>query len=396
MRILQDKRIVLGVCGSIAAFKAVALASQLTQAGVQVDTVLTEGATRFVTPLSFASVTQRRAYTELWASDAGTMPHIVLAQQADLLAIVPATAHTLARLAHGLADDLLTCIYLSTRASVLVAPAMDGGMYTHPATQANVATLRARGVHVVEPLAGRLASGLVGPGRLPEVDVLLAEIRALLGKHGPLAGKTVVVTAGGTQEPLDPVRYLGNRSSGKMGFALAEAARDRGARVVLIKAAATAPVPHGVEIVSVGTAMEMLQAVRQHAAQAHVLIMAAAVADYRPARVNTQKTKRTGQDLTLTLVENEDILAQVPPGPLKVGFAAETEHLEEHAAQKLEKKSLDLIVANDVSRPESTFGSDTNKVVLLGRNGLREELPVLPKSEVAELILDRVVALMKE
>ena len=240
MSVLRGKRILLGVCGSIAAFKAVALASQLTQAKAEVTAILTKDAARFVTPLSFTSVTQRPAYIDLFTPDPGRILHIALAEEADLLAVVPATAHTLGRMAQGLSDDLLACTYLSTQAPVLVAPAMDGGMYTNAATQQNLATLKMRGVHVVEPLEGRLASGLVAKGRLPEVDALMAEMRTLLGKSGPLAGKTVVVTAGGTQEPLDPVRYIGNRSSGKMGFALAEAARDCGARVILIKAATTA------------------------------------------------------------------------------------------------------------------------------------------------------------
>ena len=247
MSVLKGKSILLGVCGSIAAFKAVALASQLTQAGAEVTTILTRDAARFVTPLSFTGLTQRPAHCDLFTPDPGRILHIALAEDADLLAVVPATAHTLARMAQGLSDDLLTCTYLSTQAPVLVAPAMDGGMYTNAAAQANLATLRARGVHVVEPLEGRAASGLFAKGRMPEVEALIAEIRAVLGKSGPLAGKTVVVTAGGTQEALDPVRYIGNRSSGKMGFALAEAARDCGARVILIKGATTAPPPAGHE-----------------------------------------------------------------------------------------------------------------------------------------------------
>ncbi len=395
MSVLKGKRILLGVCGSIAAFKAVALASQLTQAGAEVDAILTPDAQRFVTPLSFSSVTQRPAYAELYTPTAGRILHVDLAEEADLLAVIPATAHTLARMAYGLADDLLTCVHLSTRAPVLVAPAMDGGMYTHPATQANVSTLRERGVHVVEPLDGRLASGLVAQGRLPEVDALLAEIRAALGRDGPLAGKTVVVTAGGTQEPLDPVRFIGNRSSGKMGFALAEAARDCGARVILIQGATTAPPPVGMETAPVTTAAEMRAAVNEHCERADALIMAGAVADYRPQTAHGQKVKRAGAPLTLTLVENEDIVAQVPPTLVKVGFAAETENLLDNAAAKIAKKGLDLIVANDVSQPGSGFGADTNQVVFLSREQPPEPLPLLPKSEVAAAVLERVAALVQ-
>ena len=396
MSVLREKRIVLGVCGSIAAFKAVALASQLTQAGAAVTTILTRDTARFVTPLSFASVTQRPAHLDLFMPDPGRILHIALAEEADLLAVVPATAHTLARMAQGLSDDLLTCTFLSTQAPVLVAPAMDGGMFTHAATQASLATLRARGVRVVEPLEGRAASGLVAKGRMPEVDALMAEMRALLGKNGPLAGKTAVVTAGGTQEPLDPVRYIGNRSSGKMGFALAEAARDCGARVVLIQGATTAPSPLGMTTVSVTTAAEMQAAVNEHTAQADALIMAGAVADYRPETARSQKTKRTGDPLAIHLVENEDILAQVPQTLVKVGFAAETEDVLRNAEKKLTSKSADLIFANDVSRPESGFGADTNQVVILSKDHPPEPLPLLPKSEVAAVILQRVAALVQE
>lgn len=396
MSILKGKRIVLGVCGSIAAFKAVALASQLTQAEAAVTTILTKDAARFVTPLSFASVTQRPAHCDLFTPDPGRILHIALAEEADLLAVVPATAHTLGRMAQGLSDDLLTCTYLSTRAPVLVAPAMDGGMYGNAATQASLATLRDRGVHVVEPLEGRAASGLVAKGRMPEVDALIAEIRTVLGGSGPLAGKTVVVTAGGTQEPLDPVRYIGNRSSGKMGFALAEAARDCGARVILIVGAASEPPPPGMDTLLATTAADMQAAVLAQSARADALIMAAAVADYRPQTSRDQKTKRTGDALAVTLVENEDILAGVPQTLVKVGFAAETEELLRHAEKKLTSKGADIIVANDVSRADSGFGTDTNQVVILSKNRPPESLPLMTKSEVAAVILKQVAALVRE
>jgi phosphopantothenoylcysteine decarboxylase/phosphopantothenate--cysteine ligase len=394
MSILSGKNILLGVCGSIAAFKAVALASQLTQAKANVTTILTKDAARFITPLSFTSVTQKPAYHDLFTPDPGRILHIALAEEADLAAIVPATAHTLARMAQGMSDDLLTCALLSTHAPVVVAPAMDGGMFTHPATQASLTTLRERGVHVVEPLEGRLASGLTAKGRMPEVDVLMAEMRAVLARNGPLAGKTLVVTAGGTQEPLDPVRYIGNRSSGKMGFALAEAARDCGARVILIKGATTADPPHGMEVAPVTTAAEMQEAVKAHTAQADALIMAAAVADYRPETADSRKTKRTGESLTITLTENEDILAGIPHTLVKVGFAAETDDLLKNAEIKLTRKRADMIVANDVSQPASSFGSDTNQVVILSKDRPTEALPVLPKTEVAAAILERVTELV--
>lgn len=396
MSVLRGKRILLGVCGSIAAFKAVALASQLTQAEAEVTTILTRDAARFVTPLSFTSVTQRPAHVDLYTPDPGRILHVALAEEADLLAVIPATANTLARMAQGLSDNLLACTFLSTQAPVLVAPAMDGGMYTNAATQASISTLRDSGVHVVEPLEGRAASGLVAKGRMPEVDALIAEIRMVLGRNGPLAGKAVVVSAGGTQEPLDPVRYIGNRSSGKMGFALAEAARDCGARVILIQGATTAPTPVGMTVVTATTAAEMLAAVNEHANGADALIMAAAVADYRPETSRSQKAKRTGDPLTLKLVENEDILASVPRTLVKVGFAAETEDMLKHAEKKVTSKSADIIVANDVSQPDSGFGTDTNRVVFLSRDGPPEPLPLLAKSEVAAVILERVAALVKE
>ncbi len=396
MSVLRDKHIVLGVCGSIAAFKAVALASQLTQAGAEVTTILTKDAARFVTPLSFSSVTQRPAHCDLYTPNPGQILHIALAEAADLFAVVPATANTMARLAQGQSDDLLACTYLSTQAPVLVAPAMDGGMFTNAATQANITTLRERGVHVVEPLEGRAASGLVAKGRMPEVDALMAEMRAVLGKGGPLAGKTIILTAGGTQEPLDPVRYIGNRSSGKMGFALAEAARDCGARVIIITGAVSEPPPHGMTTVSATTAAAMQAAVNEHTAQADALIMAAAVADYRPETTRDQKAKRTGDPLTVNLVENDDILAQVSHTLVKVGFAAETEDLLAHAEKKLTSKSADIIVANDVSRPDSGFGTDTNEVVILTKEHPPEPLPVLPKADVAAAVLTRVAALVRE
>jgi phosphopantothenoylcysteine decarboxylase/phosphopantothenate--cysteine ligase len=395
---LAGRVIVLGVTGSIAAYKAAGLASTLTQMGAEVHVILTEAATRFVTPLTFQALTHRPVHTDLWAPDPATgVPHIELAERAEVLVVAPATAATIARLAQGLAEDFLTCVALATQAPLVVAPAMDGGMFEHPATQANLAVLRSRGALVVEPEVGHLASGLTGRGRLAAEERIIAAIRQVLGRRGPLAGVRVVVTAGGTREPIDPVRFIGNRSSGKMGYALAEAARDRGAEVTLITAPTALPAPEGVHVVQVERAREMQRAVIEACANADVLLMAAAVADYRPAEEAPQKIKKTGQELTIRLVENPDILKELPRGRLKVkaGFAAESEDLLANAARKLEAKDLDLIVANDITAPDSGFGTDTNTVTLLFRDGRQVPLPNLPKREVAERILDAVQELLQ-
>jgi phosphopantothenoylcysteine decarboxylase/phosphopantothenate--cysteine ligase len=395
---LAGRVIVLGVTGSIAAYKAAGLASTLTQMGAEVHVILTEAATRFVTPLTFQALTHRPVHTDLWAPDPATgVPHIELAERAEVLVVVPATAATIARLAQGLAEDFLTCVALATQAPLVVAPAMDGGMFEHPATQANLAVLRSRGALVVEPEVGHLASGLTGRGRLAAEERIIAAIRQVLGRRGPLAGVRVVVTAGGTREPIDPVRFIGNRSSGKMGYALAEAARDRGAEVTLITGPTALPAPEGVHVVQVERAREMQRAVIEACANADVLLMAAAVADYRPAEEAPQKIKKTGQELIIRLVENPDILKELPHGRLKVkaGFAAESEDLLANAARKLEAKDLDLIVANDITAPDSGFGTDTNTVTLLFRDGRQVPLPNLPKREVAERILDAVQELLQ-
>lgn len=390
---LRDRTVVLGVTGSIACYKALDLTSRLVQAGARVEVVLTASAQRLVSPLAFQALTHRPVLADLWAGLPGEpMPHVALGERADLVVVAPCTAHTLARLALGLADDALTALALSTRAPLLLAPAMDGGMYDHPATQEHVAALARRGVHIVGPAEGRLASGRVGQGRMAEVPELLGHIRWLLGRRGDLAGRRLVVTAGGTREPLDPVRVLTNRSTGKMGYALAEAARDRGAWVTLITASPLPP-PPCVETVRVETALEMRDAVLRACPAADALLMAAAVADYRPAQVHPQKVRKGAGPWTVELVRNPDILAEVE-GPLKVGFAAETEEVVERARRKLEAKGLDLIVANDVTAPGSGFGTDTNKVWLVDREGV-EELPLLPKYEVAHRILDRVAALLR-
>ena len=393
--VLEGKSLVLGVTGSIACYKAVDLASKLTQAGAVVDTVLSYGATRFVTPLAFRSVTHRQVVTETFDPDSElSVEHVALAQRADIIVVAPATAHLIAKMSAGLADDLLTTTILATASPVLVAPAMDAHMYDNPATQENLTRLRDRGVTIVGPATGRLASGLVGPGRLVEVPELMGHIRAVLGQRGDLAGYSVVVSAGGTHEPLDPVRLITNRSSGKMGYAIAEASRDRGARVVLVTAPTSLADPAAVQLVKITTAMEMRDAVIKHTADCDVLIMAAAVADYRPNSVATQKMKKDAQTWNIQLDKNPDILYEAQGNFIKVGFAAETDNLLENAIDKVARKSLDLLVANDVTGEGSGFGADTNKVLLLDRSGTVEDLPLMSKDEVAHRILNRVRELL--
>lgn len=411
---LLNRHIIVGICGGIASYKAVDLVSQLQQAGALVDVIMTEHAEEFIRPLTFATMSHRPVYSNLWeASGQAAERHIALAEEAELLAIVPATATTIAKLAHGIADNLLTTVALATKAPLLLAPAMYGEMYTHPATQANLALLRERGAEIVEPEVGRLASGAIGPGRLPETSVLLGAISMTLGRRGDLAGRHVVVTAGGTQEPIDPVRYVGNRSSGKMGYALATEARDRGAHIILISGPVALLAPYGVELRSVETAMQMRDAVHEAVADADVLVMSAAVADFRPASPATQKIKKGSREghaldnqggLPLHLVRNPDILGELAEKfheqgagtkhLIRVGFAAETEDLVTNAQSKLIAKQLDLLVANDVSRADSGFGTDTNKVLIFHADGTVEDLPVMPKTGVAAAIWDRIISLL--
>ena len=412
---LLNKRILVGICGGIACYKAVELVSRLQQAGALVDVLMSERADEFVRPLTFSSLSHRPVYSDLWEpSGRAAETHIALAEEAELLVIVPATANTIAKLAHGVADNMLTAVALATQAPLLLAPAMHQNMYTHPATQANITLLRERGVFIVEPEVGRLASGEVGIGRLPDTSVLLGASNVVLGRNGDLAGYRVVVTAGGTQEPIDPVRYVGNRSSGKMGYALATEARDRGAHVILISGPVVLDVPYGVEVRGVETAIQMRDVVHDAIIDADVLVMSAAVADFRPAEVATQKLKKSeSQELAeqngffLRLVRNPDILEELVdsvytnPGNersgrrlVRVGFAAETSNLVVYASAKLTTKHLDLLVANDVSRSDSGFGTETNKVHIFHANGAVEDLPVMPKTGVAAAIWDRIVSLL--
>jgi len=393
---LANKTVVLGVTGGIATYKAADLASKLTQAGASVRVVMTSSATEFVAPLTFSSLTGNPVATEMFGPAAELqITHIALASAADVVAIVPATANTIAKLASGIADDMLSCVVLATKAPVVVAPAMHGNMYQNPITQENLARLKARGFTIIEPEYGRLASGAVGPGRLAEIHKIMGTIQQVLGRDGDLAGRRIVVTAGGTREPIDPVRFIGNRSSGKMGYALAEAARDRGASVSLITAPTSLPEPVGVEMIRVETTSQMKDAVAKACAQADALIMAAAPADYQPKSAAEHKIKKEAASLSLELIRTPDILSEVKGNFLKVGFSAETEDVTENARKKLQSKNLDLMVANDVTAADSGFGTDTNKVTLIDREGNLEDLPLMSKREVADRVLERVVGMLK-
>ena len=388
---LANKTVVLGVTGGIAAYKAAEIAGKLAESGAGVNVVMTEAATRFIAPLTLRSITHWPVMTDMfdlnyeWSS-----AHIALAEKADVVLIAPATANTIAKLANGIADNLLCCVVLATGAPVILAPALNDNMFKNSITQENLAKLKARGFIIIEPGYGRLASGKKGLGRLAEVGQIIGTVRQVLGRVGDLAGKRIVVTAGGTREPIDPVRYIGNRSSGKMGFAVAGAARDRGAVVSLIAGTTALAEPTGIEIVHAGTAAEMRETVAGVVAEADALIMAAAVADYRTKDIAGAKIKKESSNLTLELVRTPDILAEVKGNFIKIGFAAESENLVANARRKLEKKQLDIIIANDITDADSGFGSDTNKVTIIDRNGNEDTLPLLTKREVADKILDRV------
>jgi len=392
----RDTVVLLGVTGSIAAYKAVELASRLAQSGAKLDVVMTACATRFVTPLTFRSITHRPVVTDMFATpEEYDIEHIALAERADAVLVAPATANVMAKLAAGIADDMLCCTILATRAPVLLAPAMNVHMWENTITQENVAKLRARGFKIVEPGYGSLACGTEGKGRLADLEDILAAVRQTLDRKSDLAGRGVVVTAGGTQEPIDPVRLICNRSSGKMGYALAEAARGRGAKVTLITAPTALTAPVGVEVLQIQTALQMREAVLSAVPEADVLIMAAAVADYRPATAAKSKLKKEEFPLMqLELIRNPDIVSEVKGSLIKVGFAAESENVVQNATIKLKNKGLHLIVANDITEPGSGFGVDTDRVVLVDSRGKVKELPLLPKSEVAHKILDEVAALL--
>lgn len=396
MQLLQRKRVLLGVTGGIAAYKACELCRRLLDTGAEVQVVMTPAATRFVTPLTLQALSGRPVRTDLLDPSAeAAMGHIELARWADLVLVAPASADFLARLAAGIADDLLTTACLATDAPIAVAPAMNQAMWRSPATRRNVATLAEDGVRIWGPGSGSQACGDEGAGRMLEPAELLEQVQAALTTGGILAGRHVVITAGPTREPLDPVRYLSNHSSGKQGFALAAAAAAAGARVSLITGPVALPTPRDVERIDVVTAREMLDAAEQCCrAGADVFIGVAAVADYRPATPAEQKIKKAAGDagLTLTLVENPDIVATIASGqprPFTVAFAAETEQLVAHARAKLLRKHVDLVVANDVSRSDIGFGSDDNGVTLVTAEG-DEELPSMPKTALAQLLMQRI------
>jgi phosphopantothenoylcysteine decarboxylase/phosphopantothenate--cysteine ligase len=393
--LIKGKTVILGVTGSIAAYKGADIASKLTQAGVNVEVIMTEPATRFISPLTLSSITGRPVVTNMWEmSSEFSIGHVALAEAADVVVIAPATASIIALLAAGIADDMLTCTVLATKAPVILAPAMNDNMYHNPITQENIGKLNTRGFLFVEPSYGHLASGKVGQGRLAEIDKIMGTIKQVLGREGDLTGRKIIITAGGTREAIDPVRYIGNRSSGKMGYALAEGARDRGAEAMLITATTYLPNPTGIQVTHVATAAEMQKAVNDAIKNTDALIMAAAVADYRPRNTADKKIKKDKDSLTLEMVRTPDILAEIKGSLVKVGFAAESEDLIGNAKRKLREKGLDLIIANDITDKDSSFDVDTNKVTIIDENGKVENLSVMSKREVADRILDRVVRLI--
>ena len=401
MSILSGKRILLGVTGSIAAFKAADLASKLTQSGAEVDVVLTGAGEKFVTPLTFQSVTGRRAFTDkdLWGDEAHVL-HVNLGKKADLLVIAPCTANTIAKMAHGIADSLLTVTALAATCPILVAPAMDGGMFDHPATQENLETLQTRGVLVAGPAAGHLASGLTGIGRMLEPMDILGHVRLALGKNGKLAGKKVIVTAGGTQEAIDPVRVITNHSSGKQGYALAQAALDEGAEVTLITTPTGLNPPIGARVVRVKSAQDMLDALMNETADA--LVMAAAAADFRPKETAKDKLKKRDGIPQIQLEAAPDILKAISsqggvPKRFRVmaGFAAESRDLLQNASEKLKSKGLDLIAANNISAQDAGFAVETNRITLLFADGSQENLPLMSKTEAAEKIVAHIARLLE-
>ncbi|MBD0379342.1 bifunctional phosphopantothenoylcysteine decarboxylase/phosphopantothenate--cysteine ligase CoaBC [Paenibacillus sedimenti] len=399
MGVLHGKTIVLGVCGGIAAYKAAALTSKLTQAGANVRVIMTESAVQFVAPLTFQTLSRHHVFVDTFdEKDPSVVSHINLADSADLVVIAPATANMIGKLALGLGDDMLSTMLLATMAPIWVAPAMNVHMYANPAVQQNMQTLRSRGVRFIEPGEGQLACGYVGKGRLAEPEEIFAAIEQHFAGNGLLQGQRVLVTAGGTVERIDPVRYITNDSSGKMGYAIAEEAVRMGASVTLVTGPTALPAPEGVEIIPVQSALDMREAVMSRMNTSQLIIKAAAVADYRPAVVAEQKMKKKADSLTLELVKNPDILQEI--GTLKkdqfvIGFAAETERLDEHALEKLKRKNCDLIVGNDVSQEGAGFSGDTNAVRIFDRNGLVEALPLQSKKDVARRLLELAAGRMK-
>ncbi len=395
-RFFSGKEIVLGVTGSIAAYKACEIASRLVEHDAKVTVSMTQSATELVAAATFEGITGRRAITRMFEPlQSSEIEHIAVATRASLFLIAPATANILAKMAHGIADDWLSTTLLATRAPVLVAPAMNSNMYTHPATCANINLLRDRGCHFVGPGAGRLACGTFGPGRLIDPAIIVDACIPLLSSHHPLIGRHLLMTTGGNREPIDPVRYIGNRSSGKMGRALALEALARGARVTAIAGPSEVELPHGVEVVQVETAQEMAAAVKERAGTADCFISVAAVADYHVSNARAVKHKRGSEPPSLVLAENPDIVLEVSrmrhPGLIVVGFAAETGDLIAHAKEKLRAKKLDLIVANQVGVADSNFGTDTTRAAILGHEGILEEPAFMTKELLAAKVFDHIV-----
>jgi phosphopantothenoylcysteine decarboxylase/phosphopantothenate--cysteine ligase len=394
--LLHNKTILLGVTGSIASYKAVDIASQLVKEGANVTVAITEAATKFITPFTFKTITGNVPFYDMWDINAPSREmHIELSHKADLMIVAPATASTIASIAYGLADDSVALCALASKAPLLIAPAMDHQMWSHSTTESNVNKMIEKNIDIIGPEYGRLASGELGLGRLASTMNIIGAAKHKLGKiSGDLVGCRIIVTAGGTREPMDPVRYLGNRSSGKMGYAVAEAARDRGADVVLISSVERGAI-NGVQLVNVETAQDMMDEVHKQVNSADAIIMAAAVSDFKFNRVQSTKIKSKHKDINIHLMPNPDIIASVGDGIVKVAFAAELENIIEHATEKLQNKKVDFVVANDVGSKESGFNSDNNQVTIIQKNGNIDKLPLLSKIDVGHEILDRLINYFK-
>lgn len=398
---LKDKKIILGVTGGIAAYKAVEIASRLKKAGAVVRVVMTEEAKKFVTELTFREITGQPVTSDMWAEiQHYSVAHISLAEWADMVLIAPATANILAKADIGIADDFLSTMLLATKAIVVYSPAMNTNMFNHPATQGHIASLKSKGSRIIEPASGVLACGAVGAGRLPEPVEVVAEVEKIFAVKQSLVGKKVLVTAGGTIEPLDPIRFIANHSSGRQGYAIAAEAVARGAQVVLVSGQAAVEPPAGLaKFVKIDTTHQMREAVLADFDDADIIIKAAAVADYRPKTVAANKIKKSDDDFVIELERNPDILKELgglkKPNQVLVGFAAETQNLLQYAQSKLEKKNLDFIVANDVSKPGAGFQGDTNIIKILSRDGSIEELPLMTKRELSAIIMDRAETKLK-
>ena len=396
---LKNKRVVLGVTGSIACYKALELASKLVQNGALVDTIMTKSSQEFLTPLAFKSLTHRDVVTNMYDINSQfAINHVGLAESADIIVIAPATANTIAKISNGMSDDSLTTTVLAAKCPIVIAPAMDGNMFDNPATQNNIATLISRGIFISGPEYGRLASGLIGNGRMKSPKNLVNIVTTTLGSNGDLSGKKILISAGGTAEPIDPVRFITNKSSGKMGYSLATAARDRGATVTLVSASNMLETPIGMQTKKVKTSSEMYDVISKEIIEMDAIIMAAAVSDWTPEKYSSSKYKKNGtENWSIDLIKTTDIIANISkPNLIKIGFAAESDNLIENGKSKIQSKSLDLIVANDILDKNNGFESDTNKVSIIHPNGDVEAIPTMPKYEIANEILDRMIPLFNK